>query len=116
MFDAVVAGESYEVWGTVLMAQTLMMLYHHPKNGRTRPGQVGSTMLKHPDTEIDIATGFTLTFPKIPAISYCTSSSARRISSFGADQVSGTVNFVSLTDRQRGTRIVGSEGYVTSFN
>ena len=48
-----------------------MMLYHHPKNQRTPPQNLSSSMLKHPEVEIDIATGFSMTFPKIPAISYC---------------------------------------------
>jgi hypothetical protein len=48
-----------------------MMLYHHPKNARSKPQQLSSTMLKHPEVEIDIATSFTMTYPKIPAISYC---------------------------------------------
>lgn len=50
-----------------------MTLYRHPKNERTPPSNLSSTMLKHPDTEIDIATAFNMTFPKIPAIAHCES-------------------------------------------
>ncbi len=48
----------------------MMTLFHHPMNARAAPG-VSSSMLMHPETGVDIATGFTLTFPKIPAIAYC---------------------------------------------
>lgn len=48
----------------------MMMLYRHPKNERSAPENLGSSMLKH-KTGVDLATSFTLTFPKIKAIAYC---------------------------------------------
>lgn len=47
-----------------------MILYRHPKNGMTPPEKVGSTMMLS-RTGVDLATSFTLTFPKIESIAYC---------------------------------------------
>ena len=50
--------------------KVLMMLYHHPKNEKTPPAKVGSTMLLH-TTGVDISTSFSMTFPKIGAMAFC---------------------------------------------
>lgn len=49
-----------------------MILYRHPKNQRTPPANVGSTMLLH-HTGVDLGTSFGLTFPKIQAMAFCMS-------------------------------------------
>lgn len=52
-----------------------MTLFHHPRNEQSPPENLSSSMLKSPETGVDIATGFTMTFPKIPAIAHCALSS-----------------------------------------
>lgn len=48
----------------------MMLLYRHPKNERTPPAQVGSTMMLY-KTGVDLATQFALVFPKLTAIANC---------------------------------------------
>ncbi|TYJ56061.1 hypothetical protein B9479_003171 [Cryptococcus floricola] len=79
--------------GPYPLVWTMMILYRHPDNARTPPEKVGSTMMLH-KTGVDIATSFTLTFPKITSIAYC------------------TTNLLSPVQKERNTRIVGSTGEI----
>lgn len=78
--------------GPYPMCWSLSVLFRHPKNDKTPPEKVGSTMLKY-RTGVDCATSFAMTFPKIGAMAYC------------------STNFFSFTDK-RHTRIVGSTGEI----
>jgi hypothetical protein len=88
----------------------MMMLYRHPKNERSAPENLGSSMLKH-KTGVDLATSFTLTFPKIKAIAYCEYPAIdwMTVRSGSSDTTSGTTNLLSTTSAEH-TRIVGSKG------
>ncbi|WVQ74807.1 hypothetical protein IAR50_004413 [Cryptococcus sp. DSM 104548] len=79
--------------GVYPLVWAMMMLYRHPDNDRTPPEKVGSTMMLH-KTGVDIATSFTLTFPKITSIAYC------------------STNLLSQSQNERNTRIVGSTGEI----
>nr|WPS94661.1 dimeric dihydrodiol dehydrogenase [Naematelia aurantialba]WPS94686.1 dihydrodiol dehydrogenase / D-xylose 1-dehydrogenase [Naematelia aurantialba] len=79
--------------GPYPLVWALMMLFRHPKNGMTPPEKVGSTMMKY-RTGVDMATSFTLTFPKLNAIAYCTTS-------------------ILCDTPPTHTRIVGSKGEIT---
>ncbi|ORX38668.1 hypothetical protein BD324DRAFT_608065 [Kockovaella imperatae] len=79
--------------GPYPMVWSLMMLFRHPKNDMSPPEKVAGTMLLH-STGVDLATGWTMTFPKIKAIAYC------------------TTNLFEDTDKKAHTRIVGSEGEI----
>lgn len=70
-----------------------MILYRHPLNQLTPPDKVGSTMLLH-HTGVDLATSFTLTFPKELTI------------------FAGTTNLLSVVQKYQNTRIVGSKGEI----
>jgi hypothetical protein len=48
----------------------MMLLYHHPKNKRSPPESIGSTMLKH-TTGIDLDTLWGMNFPNINAMAHC---------------------------------------------
>jgi hypothetical protein len=61
-----------------------MMLFHHPQNERTPPEKVGSTMLLH-KTGVDLATSFSLTFPKINAMAFRTLPASKRTIAKGSD-------------------------------
>ena len=52
------------------MIKAMMILYRHPGNERSAPGQVGSTMLLS-EQEVDLATQWGMTFPKIKAMANC---------------------------------------------
>ncbi|ORY35372.1 hypothetical protein BCR39DRAFT_509126 [Naematelia encephala] len=80
--------------GPYPMVWSLMILFRHPKNNMTPPEKVGSTMMKY-RTGVDLATSFTMTFPKLNAIAYC------------------TTNLLSDTPKTSHTRIVGSKGEIT---
>ncbi|WWD18925.1 hypothetical protein CI109_103381 [Kwoniella shandongensis] len=93
LLAAELAGGALLDIGPYPLVWTMMILYRHPKNGMTPPEKVGSTMLKY-HTGVDLATGFTMTFPKINAIAYC------------------TTNLLSQVQKQQNTRIVGSKGEI----
>lgn len=68
-------------------------------------------MLKH-KTGVDLATSFTLTFPKIKAIAYCEYQGIdlMTVRSGRSDAImTGTTNLLSTTSPEH-TRIVGSKG------
>jgi hypothetical protein len=52
------------------MLKAMMILYRHPGNERSAPGQVGSTMLLS-EQGVDLATQWGMTFPKIKAMANC---------------------------------------------
>ena len=92
-------------------AQSLSVLFRHPKNDKTPPEKVGSTMLKY-RTGVDCATSFAMTFPKIGAMAYCIS--LDRLFAPLLMAPPGSTNFFSFTDK-RHTRIVGSTGQVNTL-
>ncbi|WVQ82028.1 hypothetical protein IAT38_004156 [Cryptococcus sp. DSM 104549] len=93
VLSAELAGGSLLDIGPYPMVWTMMILYRHPLNNMTPPEKVGSTMMKY-HTGVDLATSFTMTFPKINAIAYC------------------TTNLLSATQKTQNTRIVGSKGEI----
>ncbi|WVR07379.1 hypothetical protein IAU60_004420 [Kwoniella sp. DSM 27419] len=93
LLSAELAGGSLLDIGPYPMVWTMMMLYRHPKNEMTPPAKLGSTMMKY-HTGVDLATSFTMTFPKLNAIAYC------------------TTNLLSATQKDQNTRIVGSKGEI----
>jgi hypothetical protein len=50
--------------------QSMMLLYHHPKNKKAAPESVSSTMLKH-TTGVDLDTLWGMTFPNLTAMAHC---------------------------------------------
>ncbi|WWC63118.1 uncharacterized protein I303_105718 [Kwoniella dejecticola CBS 10117] len=93
LLSAELAGGPLLDLGPYPLVWTMMMLYRHPKNERTPPAKIGSTMMLH-HTGVDVATNFALTFPKITAMANC------------------TANLLSPTQKSQHTRIVGSEGEI----
>ncbi|WRT68239.1 uncharacterized protein IL334_005215 [Kwoniella shivajii] len=93
LLSADLAGGPLLDLGPYPLVWSMMMLYHHPKNEKTAPAKIGSTMLLH-HTGVDVATNFALTFPKINAIANC------------------TANLLSATQQSQHTRIVGSTGEI----
>ncbi|WWD02469.1 hypothetical protein V865_000509 [Kwoniella europaea PYCC6329] len=93
LLNAELAGGPLLDLGPYPLVWTMMMLYRHPKNDRTPPAKIGSTMMLH-HTGVDIATNFALTFPKINAIANC------------------TANLLSPTQQSQHTRIVGTKGEI----
>jgi hypothetical protein len=69
-----------------------MMLFRHPKNNMNPPESVGSTMLRHKRTGVDLATSWGMTFPKIDAMAFC------------------SATLLNETPKEMATRIVGSGG------
>ncbi|KAK8854925.1 hypothetical protein IAR55_003664 [Kwoniella newhampshirensis] len=93
LLAAELAGGALLDIGPYPLAWTMMILYRHPQNGRTAAEKVGSTMMKY-HTGVDLATSFTMTFPKLNAIAYC------------------TTNLLSAVQKHQNTRIVGSKGEI----
>ncbi|OCF37777.1 dimeric dihydrodiol dehydrogenase [Kwoniella heveanensis BCC8398] len=93
LLSAELAGGCLLDIGPYPMVWTMMILYRHPKNQRTPAEKLGSTMMKY-HTGVDLATGFTMTFPKLNAIAYC------------------TTNLLSCVQQKQNTRIVGSKGEI----
>lgn len=69
-----------------------MMLFRHPKNGMTPTQNIGSTMLRHSQTGVDLATSWGMTFPEIDAMAFC------------------SATLLSQTPKENATRIVGYGG------
>jgi hypothetical protein len=71
-----------------------MILYRHPKNNMSPPENIGSTMLRHQQTGVDLATSWGMPFPKINAMAFC------------------SATLLNETPEENVTRIVGSAGWV----
>ncbi|ADV22727.1 Conserved hypothetical protein [Cryptococcus gattii WM276] len=93
VLSAELAGGSLLDIGPYPLVWTMMILYRHPLNQLTPPDKVGSTMLLH-QRGVDLATSVTLTFPKLNAVSFC------------------TTNLLSAVQKYQNTRIIGSKGEI----
>jgi dihydrodiol dehydrogenase / D-xylose 1-dehydrogenase (NADP) len=60
----------YAVASRLAYHQSMMLLYHHPKNKKAAPESVSSTMLKH-TTGVDLDTLWGMTFPNLTAMAHC---------------------------------------------
>ncbi|WWC90848.1 uncharacterized protein L201_005785 [Kwoniella dendrophila CBS 6074] len=93
LLSAELAGGPLLDLGPYPLLWTMTMLYRHPKNDKTPPAKIGSTMMLH-DTGVDVSTNFALTFPSIPAMANC------------------TANLLSPFQESQHTRIVGTKGEI----
>jgi hypothetical protein len=60
------AGGSLFDLGPYIILCAILALYHHPKNGKSRPEDVGGTMIMA-RTGVDLSTTVTMNFPKLEA-------------------------------------------------
>ncbi|KAI5120726.1 hypothetical protein M0805_006432 [Coniferiporia weirii] len=65
LLDINLAGGGLLDLGSYPVTWALLLLYRHPKNGRAAPEHIRASMLKYPQTGVDLYTDWTLDFPRI---------------------------------------------------